>query len=194
MSDAEERIFGLLALAQEQQAAVKAGLEGLAIEREALAKERGRLTAQLSVMTGLSRDLTVVIQQVGPQMSAAAAKAATVALEKALHGTAERATTAVTLAARPVVERFEEAISSTGVVSEKLRRAVADFTKRWTILAVAISASAILATGLICYFVVGWERDELDALSKERDKLKAEVGALPHQADAARRGGRKPKP
>ncbi len=38
LASAEEKIFGLLALAEDQQTAVRAGVEGLALERAALAK------------------------------------------------------------------------------------------------------------------------------------------------------------
>lgn len=36
----DERIFGLIKVAQDQQAAVRAGIEGLALGRAALAKDR----------------------------------------------------------------------------------------------------------------------------------------------------------
>ena len=41
--DAQQQLFGLMALAQEQQKAVKAAIDGLAGEREKLAEERDAL-------------------------------------------------------------------------------------------------------------------------------------------------------
>ena len=57
-SDADERIFALLAIVEDQQTAVRAGLQGLAQERAALATERVALVQQAEKMERLSDKLS----------------------------------------------------------------------------------------------------------------------------------------
>ena len=52
--DGSERIFGLIAVAEDQQAAVRAGLEGLALERAGLAKDRVLLVSSAEMIQKLT--------------------------------------------------------------------------------------------------------------------------------------------
>lgn len=50
MSAEEDRLYGLMEIAERQQAAVQAALEGLAAERAALERERQRLARDIAML------------------------------------------------------------------------------------------------------------------------------------------------
>ena len=50
MSGEEDRLYGLMEIAERQQAAVQAALDGLAVERAALARERERLGREVAAL------------------------------------------------------------------------------------------------------------------------------------------------
>ena len=50
MSADEDRLYGLMEIAERQQTAVQAALDGLAAERAALAHERERLTREVAAL------------------------------------------------------------------------------------------------------------------------------------------------
>lgn len=58
--EAEDRLFGLMEIAQGHQAAVQAALEGLTAERAALRKEREELARQVR---GLERSTDMAVRE-----------------------------------------------------------------------------------------------------------------------------------
>ena len=189
IQSADERIFGLLALAEDQQTAVRAGVEGMALERAAMAKERVALVQQTEAMKKLADELTKTVLKALPQMAQASAMAAKAAVEKALAGAAETSTQAATLAAKPTLASLSGAVQSANAVQLALKKAVKDFARKWTWVAASATAGAILAAALVSWGLVWWQRQELQSLAAERDKLSAEVNALQGQADQTRRNG-----
>ena len=186
---ADERIFGLLALAEDQQTAVRAGVEGMALERAAMAKERVALVQQTEAMKKLADELTKTVLKALPLMAQASASAAKAAVEKALAGAAETSTQAAIEAAKPTLANLSGAVRSADAVQVALKKAVKDFARKWTWVAASATAGAILSAALVSWGLVWWQRQELQSLAAERDKLSAEVNALQGQADQTRRNG-----
>ena len=186
---ADDRIFGLLALAEDQQTAVRAGVEGMALERAAMAKERVALVQQTEAMTKLAQELAKTVLKTLPLMAQASASAAKAAVEKALAGAAETSTQAAIESAKPTLASLAGAVQSANTVQLALKKAVKDFTRKWTWVAASATAGAILSAALVSWGLVWWQRQELQSLAAERDKLSAEVNALQGQVDQTRRNG-----
>ncbi len=96
MSEAEDgRLYGLMEVAEGQQAAVQAALEGLAAERAALRREREALARQVQAVEGSTR--AAVRAAVADSLAGAATEgvaavqAATGPLLSRLAGVAEQA-------------------------------------------------------------------------------------------------------
>ena len=154
----------------------------MALERAAMAKERVALVQQTGAMKKLADELTKTVLKALPQMAQAA-------VEKALAGAAETSTQAATLAAKPTLASHSGAVQSANAVQLALKQAVKDFTRQWTWVTASATAGAILAAALVSWGLVWWQRQELQSLAAERDKLSAEVNALQGQADQTRRNG-----
>ena len=101
-SAADERIFALLAIVEDQQTAVRAGLQGLAQERAALATERVALVQQAEKMERLSDKIASAILQAIPKLADSAGQAAGVSVTRALQGTVVTAVHAAGVAALPL--------------------------------------------------------------------------------------------
>ena len=140
----EDKLYGLLALAEEQQTAVRAGVQGLAIERAAMAAERLALVQQTEAMRNRSEELTKTVVKMLPQMAHACALSATLAVEKALAGAAQTSTQAATLAAKPTLASLSGAVQSADAVQLALKKAVKDFARKWTWVTPSATAGAIL--------------------------------------------------
>lgn len=186
---ADERIFGLVAIAEDQQAAVRAALEGLAIERAELAKDRVTLVQAGERMQKLSEELAKVVLRAVPQMLEASGKGATQAVNTALAGVGKETINVVATAAQPAFDSIAESVESAATVQRQLEYAVRDFGRKWTWVVACAVAGAILATALVCYGAVWWQLRQIEQLTVQRDKLAAEVESLQGQADQARRSG-----
>ncbi len=190
---ADERIYALVAIAEDQQTAVRAALGGLAQERAALATERVALVQQAERIERLADSLSGTIQQAIPEVTKAAGMAAAVSVHRALENTAATAIDAAGVAAKPTLDGLTNAVKSAATMQLELNQAVKDFRRKWrssiaTVLIVLIGAATLIMGGLV------WlEMKPLTRLLDERAKLTAEVSVLQEQVDQARRArGRKP--
>ena len=68
-SKLDERIYALLAMVEDQQTAVRAGIEGMVQERAALAKERVALVQQAEKMERLSDKLSGLLLGAIPKVA-----------------------------------------------------------------------------------------------------------------------------
>ena len=200
---ADEQIYGLLAIADDHQKAVRLGIEAMALQRTEFAKDRIALAQQAEEIKRLSEKLAAVTLQAIPQVAQSAGQAARSAVDKALAGTAETAVQVAAAAAQPTLDGFKGAVSSASTVQLELRKAVKDFRRDWIqVVAVAI-ISAILAAAMVAYAAIWLQRLELDQhrqkldqlevqrtqLTAEVSRLTAEASALQQrQAEQARRG------
>ena len=191
-SAADERIFALLAIVEDQQTAVRAGLQGLAQERAALATERVALVQQAEKMGLLSDKIASAILQALPKLADSAGQAAGLCVTRALQSTVVTAVHAAGVAAQPTLDGFTEAVKSAAAVQLELKNAVEDFKRQWKWAVVFAILGMLLAAGLVTAGSVWLQTNEVAQLMAQKNKLSAEVNALQEQADQARRNnGRK---
>ncbi len=158
----QQQIFGLMAVAEEHQKAVKAAIDGLAAERAALARERALLA------------------QVAQGIQKATGEAVSAAVRQSLAGASETAVTAFTKAAGPFAGEVRKVAEQAGAAAEKVDRAA-----QWLgMKAVAVAAGCIVVVGLAAWGIVAWERHEVVDLKKQIAQERATVAML------AREGGR----
>ena len=190
---ADKRIYALLAVAEEQQTAVRSGIEGMALERAAMATERVALVQQAERMERLSDKLSGQLLGAIPKVADSAGQAAAAAVSKVLQGTVVTAIGIAATAAQPTLESFREAVGSAGAVQLELRKAVKHFGREWAWV-VAFAIASLIGTAVIVAYASVWsQRSELRELEAKRDKLQAEMSTLQEQVDQAKRNnGRKP--
>lgn len=171
--DAEQQLFGMMAVLEEQQKAVKAAIDGLAAERAATTKERAFMAQVL-----------VAVNNAAGGVRKAVGDAAAVSVTESLAGASEAAAGALGEASKPVVERLERVAKAVIGAESRLNGAVAAFGWRWAMVAGGAAAGAILTVLLVAWISVGWQRHQVETLSEEVAQLKATA------ADLAKRGGR----
>ena len=190
---AEERIYALLAVAEEQQTAVWAGVEGMALERAAMATARVALVQQADQLKGLTDKLLSAVGTAIPLMAQTAGQASGAALGEILKTSGSVAAAAASKGVQPELAKFTAAAGAAAAVQIQLGAAVKDFKRKWTWVAAFAIAGMVVSAALVAYGAVWWQLRELGELKMQRDQLKTEVGALQEQAEQARRNnGRKP--
>ena len=192
-SKVDERIYALLSMVEDQQTAVRAGIQGLAQERAALATERVALLQQAERMERLADKLSGTILQAIPQVAKAASQAAGSAVKEELVGAAMTAIHAAGIAAQPTLNGVATAVESAAAVRLELKQAVKDFRREWKLSIALAIGGMIVAASLITGGSLWLETARIDHLLSQETKLTAEVAALQEQAEQARRsGGRRP--
>ena len=159
MSGAEERLYGLMEIAEQQQAAVQRALNGLAEERVALAQERQRLAEEASsleerVREAVSAAVTTALEQVGKEVVAT-----------------------VREAAKPLLEDVAGLADGMAVAEEALRRIVAWASWRLLGWIVALTVGLMLFGWLSSTAVVWWDRTTVSQLQGEITVLQANHAA-----------------
>ena len=178
--DAQQQLFGLMAVAEEHQQAVKAALDGLTAERAALAKERAAVAQAAASVAG-----------VAGEVRKAAAEAVGASVRQSLAGASDAAAKALGEASRPIVGQLSGVVKAAGEAEGKLSGAVAAFGWRWAMLAGGAAAGGIVAVLLAAWLAVWWQRHQVESLSEQKAALLGEVAQL--QANVAaleKRGGR----
>ena len=192
-SDADERIYALLSLVEDQQTAVRAGIEGSTLERGAMATARVALVEQAGRMKGLNDKLVSAVAAAIPLMAKTAGEASRAALAETLRLSGEAAAKAAADATLPELAKFTAAVESAAAVQIQLGAAVKDFQRKWAWFVASAIAGLVLAAALVTYEAVWWQLRELGQLEAQRDKLTTEINALQAQAEQGRRNnGRKP--
>ena len=185
---ADKRIYALLAVAEEQQTAVRSGIEGMALERAAMATERVALVQQAERMERLADSLSGTIQQAIPEVAGAASRAAASAVNRALAETATTAITAAGVAAQPTLDGVTNAVKSAAAVQLELKQAVKDFRREWKWAGILALMGMLGSAAAITVASIWLETDRIDSLLKQEAKLTGEVSALQEQADQVKRG------
>ena len=192
-SDADERIFALLSVVEDQQTAVRAGIEGLAQERAAMATERVALVQQAEQMKRITDKLVSAIGSAIPQMAQSAGEASREAFRQMLVASGKAVSESVARSAQPELDKFSAAVDSAAAAQIRLKQAVKDFRREWLLVVASLLGVVIVAASIMGYLAVLWQREELGKLIAARDKLTVEVSALQEQAEQAKRNnGRKP--
>ena len=156
----EDRLYGLMEVAERQQGAVQAALDGLAAERAALAREREALARGVA---GL---------QAGTQGAVRAAVA------DSLAGAAAEGVAAVQAATGPLLARLDGVAAQAGEADAALRGVVA--WASWRLLGWMVAAVALLVLGgwLATTLVRWWDTGSIGAARVERQQLQLEIAEL----------------
>lgn len=156
----EDRLYGLMEVAERQQAAVQVALEGLAAERTALAREREALARGV-------RDL-----QLGTQGAVRSAVA------EGLAGAATEGVAAVQAATGPLLSRLAGVAEQAGQADAALRGVVA--WASWRLLGWMAAVVAVLVLGgwLASTLVLWWDTGAIAAARVEKRQLQAEVAEM----------------
>ena len=167
MSEAEDgRLYGLMEVAEGQQAAVQAALEGLAAERAALRREREALARQVQAVEGSTR---------------AAVRAA---VTDSLAGAAMEGAAAVQAATGPLLSRLDSVAKGAGQAEAALRRVV--LWASWRLLGwvVGLGAVMVLFGWLVSSGVLWWNTSAIGAAQARKAELQAEVAEMQANRDA----------
>jgi len=168
---ARRYMYGLVEIADRQQAAVQAALEGLAAERAALAREREAFARQVQ---GL---------QAGVQGAARAAVA------EGLAGAAVEGVAAVQAATGPLLSRLGRVAEQAGQADVALRGVVAWASWRLLGWMTATVAALVLVGWLASTLVLWWDTGAIAAARVEKRQLQAEVAEMQANRDEWARAG-----
>ena len=167
----EDRLYGLMEVAERQQAAVQAALEGLAAERAALARER----------EALARGVAGV--QAGMQGAVRAAVA------ESLAGAATEGAAAVQAATGPLLSRLAGVAQQAGQADAALRGVVAWASWRLLGWIAAMGAMTVLLGWLMSSGMLWWNTSAIGAVQERKAELQAEVVELKANRDALVKAG-----
>lgn len=156
----ETRLYGLLELAEQQQAAVQAALEGLTAERMALRREREALAKTAG-------DLAL-----GTRVAAEAG------VQASLAGAATEGVAAVQAATRPLLGRLADMTERAGQAEAALRQVV--LWASWRLLGWVMAgvAGLVLLGWLASTLVLWWDMGTIAAAQVEKAQLQAQVAEM----------------
>jgi len=158
--EAEDRLFGLMEIAQGHQAAVQAALEGLTAERAALQRERETLARQVRSLE---------------QSTDAAVRSAVAA---SLAGAATEGAAAVQAATRPLFERVAGLTEQAGKAETALRGVV--LWASWRLLGwvMAVVAGLVVLSWLASTLVLWWDSGTIAAAQRRKAQVQAQLAEL----------------
>lgn len=159
MSREEDHLYGLMEIAEQQQAVVQRVLTGLAEERAALAQERQKLAEEAATLEERVRE-------------AVSAAVATVLEQVGKDGVAT-----VREATKPMLEDVAGLAGGMAVAEEALRRIVAWASWRLLGWIVALTVGLMLFGWLSSTAVVWWDRTTVSQLRGEIAMLRANHAA-----------------
>lgn len=169
--EVEDRLYGLLEVAERQQAAAQAALEGMAAECAALKRERDALATAAKVL-GLS--LRVEVRS---------------AVADGLADAATEGVQAVETATAPLLGRLEGVAATAGRAEAALRRVV--LWASWRLLGWAMAGMAVLVLliWLSSTVTLWWATDAIASAQARRAELEAEVAEMRANRDAWAKAG-----
>ncbi len=167
----EDRLYGLMEIAERQQAAVQAALDGLAAERVALTRER----------EALARGVQDV--QIGAQGAVRSAVA------DSLAGAATEGVAAVQAATAPLLSRLAGVAEQAGQADAALRDVVA--WASWRLLGWIVGAVALLVLSgwLASVLVLWWDTGAIAAARAQKAQLASELADMQANRDELAKAG-----
>lgn len=178
--EAQQQLFGLMAVAEEHQKAVKAAIDGLIAERAALAKERAAVAQAAASVAGVAGEVRKAAADSIPAMQKAAGEAVGASVRQSLVGASDAAAKALGEAAKPVIGSLSGVVQAASDAEGSMRNAGAWFAWKW----VAVAAGGLGGVCLAVYLALAWQLHQVRNLREEKAELEANV------ADLAKRGGR----
>ena len=160
MSAEEDRLYGLMEIAEHQQAAVQAALDGLAAEREALARERERLAREVAALGQGTR------------------QAVNLAVAEGFAGAAGKGVEAVQIATRPLLGRLVGVTEGAERAEAALRRVVSWASWRLLGWIMALMVALVLLGWLTGNAVVWWDTGTVENLQGEITELQTNHDAF----------------
>lgn len=178
--DTQQQLFGLMAVAEEQQKAVKAAIEGLSAERAALSRER----AALAQVAGDTRKAAA---DAVPAIRKAIDDAVDTAVSESLEGASDVAAKALGEAIKPVVGSLSGVVRAALDAESALKNAGRWFAWKW----VAVAAGGLAGVCLVAYAALWWQLHEVGNLREQKAALTKEVTQMAaNVAELKKRGGR----
>ena len=182
--DAQQQLFGLMAVAEEHQ---KAAIDGLTAERAALAKERAAVAQAAASVAGIAGEVRKAAADAIPAMQKAAGEAVGASVRQSLAGASDAAAKALGEAAKPVIGSLSGVVQAASDAEGSMRNAGAWFAWKW----VAVAAGGLVGVCLVAYASLAWQLHQVSSLREEKAALLGEVAQLQANADDwAKRGGR----
>lgn len=160
MSAEEDRLYGLMEIAERQQAAVQAALDGLAAERAALERERQRLARDIATLGQGTR------------------QAVNLAVAEGFAGAAGKGVEAVATATQPLLAELAGVTESAARAETALRRVVSWASWRLLGWIMALIAALVLLGWLSSTALIWWDTDTINNLQGEITELQANRAAL----------------
>ena len=160
MSAEEDRLYGLMEIAERQQVAVQAALEGLAAEREALARERERLGREVAALGQGTR------------------QAVQLAVAEGFAGAAGKGVEAVQVATQPLLEELAGMTEGAARAEAALRRVVSWASWRLLGWIMALIVALVLLGWLSSTALIWWDTGTINNLRGEISELQANHDAL----------------
>ena len=174
--DAQQQLFGLMAVAEEHQKAVQAAIEGLAVERAALARERTALAKAAGSMAAVAGDVRK-----------AASEAVEASMTQTLGRASDAAEKALGEAVKPVMARLSGVVQAASEAEGTLKRAGQWFAWKW----VGVAGGGLVGVCLLAYASLAWQLHQVRSLGEEKAELAAEVAQLEASVAALeKKGGR----
>lgn len=149
MNDSQQQLYGLMVLAEEQQKAVQAALDGLTAERAALAKER--VTFAGTVRRAVDESIT-----------------------QSFDGFSSAAANAIDSAVKPAINGLSDVMRAAIEAEGQLKNASQWFAWKW----VAVLGAGIAMVSLFAWASVWWQREQVGQLIQQRDALEVSVAEL----------------
>lgn len=185
--DAQQQLFGLMAVAEEHQKAVKVAIDALNAELAGLAKERAALTQATASVAGVAGDVRKAAADIAPTLQKAAGEAVGGAVRTSLAGASETAAKALETASRPILGNLAGVARAAGEAEDSIRNASQWFA--WK--AVGVAAGGVHMVGLLAWSGIWWQRHQIEGLAEQRNALQGEVASLQAQAEEwSKRAGR----
>lgn len=155
MSEAEDRLYGLMEIAERQQAVVQAALDGLTAERAALERERRELAREVAALVQGTR------------------KAVHSAVSESLAGAASKGVEAVGKATEPLLDKLADVTAGAGEAEAALQRVVQWASWRLLGWIMALIAALVLFGWLSSTALVWWDSGRINTLQDQIATLQA---------------------
>jgi hypothetical protein len=147
--DTQEHLFGLMAIAEEHQAAVRAAVEALASERQALGEQSAAHSKQL-------RELTRAANEAVRSMEKAAGDAVRAAVARSINDTSNAVAGAFDAATQPFLTQLNGSAKIAAEAQSRLGVAMDRFSLQWVYVAGSCTVAILLAAWLVGVLFTEW--------------------------------------
>jgi peptidoglycan hydrolase CwlO-like protein len=182
--DVSTQIYGLMAVAEEQQKAVATALDGLMQERVALEALRTDLISQSAGMKSPRQETVSTIQSATEEIMRDA-------VTHSIAGVSDVVVGEFRANWEPFLADLSKSTASIREAARKVQSTTAWLAWRWLALLCCFLGCALLLAWLATTATIARQRSEIKTLQIERTELASEVLKLQEQADVwSKKGGR----